>query len=647
MAELLKTGLTGLMAFQRALGTTGHNIANINTPGYSRQVVQFQAQEPQPFSGYFVGQGVVINGSTRIVDQFIESQVRTHISAHQFNDAYLGRAKTLDKLFSNENVGLIGALDEFFSSARQLTDAGGTDAARKAYIGKANALVNRFQFLNGHIKSEIHQINRELNQSTQAVNQLSVKIAELNKQIIDGKVQSVGEESSDLLDRRGVLLNELSELIQVHVEDDGTGAVTVSISNGQNIVVGDKSMKLSTIQNSEDATFYDVAMRVGGSDLPLSESLGGRLGGLISYRENMIKPTMFELGRLAIAMAEGFNEQHRLGVDLKGELGQEFFTDMNGLSLARQRIAAHSTNAGDAVFQIQIQDASALKAGEYQLSYDAVGSSYTLRRSTDGSVVAVFAAADLPYESASEGISIILDSGAIADGDIYDIRPTRYGAEGLAVKISDPARLALAQAAPIVSTTSSSANLNMESVVITGTAVPTAAVTLQFNASLNTLTASPSGDLYSFDPATDSGTVLPLNIAGFGQVMFSISGTPEDGDVFSFEFSGIGRGDLRNANALANLSDKKMVSDKTQSFFESYNVLVGDIGSKTQESAISTKITETVRRQSEDNRESVSGVNLNEEAANLMKFTQAYQAAARVIATSNQLFQTLISAVGG
>ncbi len=320
---VLEVGITALNAFRSQLTTTSHNVANVNTEGYTRQVVQLGTLPPN-FTGVgYIGNGVKVEEVARQFDQFLAERVRTYTSSYAESEVYLDRASRIDNILADPDAGLSVALQNFFNSVQDVADDPSSVTTRDVMLSSATILSDRFHSVFNFMESMRSEVNQDVETLVQQVNRLSENIAQVN-----AAIQSTTGNGSpnDLLDKRDQLINELSELVSVTTVQEDSGAMNVYIGNGQGLVIGTNTFSLATKINDNEPDRVEIVLNTGSQPYEITNSLkGGMLGGYLRFRQEVLDPAENALGRLATGLAFAFNEQHQLGVDLNGNLGNEFF----------------------------------------------------------------------------------------------------------------------------------------------------------------------------------------------------------------------------------------------------------------------------------------------------------------------------------
>lgn len=643
MADLTGIGTSALLAFQRSLSTVGHNISNATTEGYSRQRVNFVTQTPE-FSGVgYFGSGSRINDVSRIYDQFIVDRLQTNTSNFSQTEHFLGLVSQVDNLLADESAGLSPALQNFFNSLQNSADDPSSTSARQVLIGDAEALTQRFQSIDNRLRELSGSAERDIINISTDINGLGHALSRVNEAIVQGTQEGGRIQPNDLLDERDQLLRELSELTSVKTVLQDDGSLSIFVGNGQGLVVGDVVNEVNAVRNEFNPERYDLVIQQGQVQVNVTEQLtGGRLGAVVDFRNKVLDPGMNGLGRIATGLGSLFNEQHALGVDLNGNNGTSFF------SASPVGAIASNQNIGTATISATLQDVGQLTNSDYEVAFD--GSNYSVTRLSDGANLFSGNLASL-NATVIDGFQLTIGAGAVA-GDRFQVQPTRAAARNIDVLIKDPALIAHAAPIRASSTVTNTGNAGLEiSPVSSATSFPLAAdISLVFDPdALGTgvpgffVSGGPGGTL-AYDPATESGGKVFTLTAPFDGISFTVSGTPSTGDSFTVANNTNGLGDNRNGLLLAKLqSDPSLRNNNT--FQSAFGELVGEIGTRTRQARVTSEAQDVLLQQTIAERETVSGVNLDEEAARLVQLQQAYQAAAQVISVANGLFDEVLSAL--
>ncbi len=638
MPDMLNTAISGLLSFQRALSTTSHNISNVNTAGYSRQQVDLQANTPTFTGNGYVGNGVYVDSVSRIYHEFLTNEVRDTTSSFSRVDKLADLGAQLDNILADPVGGISPILQEFFSSVQGMADDPASSTARYEMIFSAQTLANRYN----NIDSRFEEIQQNLVTETRAVvgeiNTLVASIGDLNLAINESNANGiVSNQSADLLDKRDLLLGELAKKVDISVITDADNQISIFIGKGQTMLTGTKAFSLSSHADPTNPTRDIITYNGLVSAYDISDSLsGGELGGVLEFEADYLLPARNALGRSAIGLAETFNAQMRDGVDLNGNLGQDFFSYTAPLSYSA------TGNTGTATVSTVVSDVTALTTDDYQLEFD--GTNWVLS-SDSGTTTSVASAAPAVTTVVFEGLTVSI-SGSAVTGDQFTIQPTIEGAAALQTIISDPKLIAAA--VPIQSNASLA---NLGSVEISAGVVTDVndanlldTATLTFNNPATTLTADVAVTVGAVSYVANASIPYTENMvieANGWQV--SLSGTAEAGDVFTVSSNVGGSGDNRNALNLANLQNTGILDGGSANYQEDYSTLIGLVGSRVAAANLERDAQETLLLQVLNSRDSISGVNLDEEAADLVRYQQGYEAVARIISTAQTIFETLLN----
>lgn len=656
--SLFFTGLSGLNAAQAALVTTANNTANVNTAGYSRQSAQIASGGgvSSPGVGFF-GSGARVSGVTRSYDQYLTSQLNQAQSANQSLTTYYTQISQIDNLLASQTAGLAPQLQTLFTNVQAVANAPADPSARQQLISSSQALANQFRSMDQYLNSLNANINDQVVGNVEQINTYAEQIASLNKQVAMFGNATGGQAPNDLLDQRDQLVNDLGKLVGTKLVVQDGGQYNVFIGNGQTLVLGDKATQLAAISSASDPGRTTIAtVNAAGKKIEVQESMiaGGSLGGLLQFRSETLATAQNSLGRIAIALADSFNAQQKLGVDLKGVLGTDFF------SQAAPGLLSNSRNTGNLVLAPSFADSSQLTTSDYRLDVTA-GPAYKLTRLSDNQAIPLapgFPGTAPANTTSFDGVTLTLASGAGAAGDSFLIQPTRSGARDLAVLISDPAKVAAAS--PVI-TGSTVGNLGSGAISAgtVGSGYPStplgATVTLKYNsgapANVSGFPAAAAVTVTLADGSTPAGSPyaagasVPYSAGAkmtFNGITVTISGAPSNNDTFTIAANTAGVSDGSNALLLGALQNKKTMGDGTASFNEAYGQLVSTVGNKARQVQIANTAQTSLTAQIRSAQQSVSGVNQDEETANLLMFQQMYQANAKVIQTASAMFDAVL-----
>lgn len=627
MSSMLSTSVSGLMAFQNALDTTSHNISNSATPGYSRQTVQLAAAQPQYSGGGWVGTGVNTTTIARAYNDLVATQVRSSSSAKSQWDAYSSMADEVNNLFGDSSTGLSSTLQSFFNAFQSVANSPSSSSERQVLLSQAQTLVNQMQAYGTRLDDLDKQVNSQLGSEATTISGLAQSIAQLNAQITAATGRG-GNPPNDMLDQRDALIDELSTHVNLSTIKQTDGAVNVFIGTGQALVVGTTAATLTAVTDPYDVSRVSLSLQSNGSNTDVTAAInGGTAGGLLSVRSQVLDPAKNALGQTAVTLSSLVNSQQNAGMDLHGALGANMFT-VGGVD-----VLANSANTGSATPAVVRSDTSALTASNYILTRTASG--WALKDAATSTSITMTGTGAVGDPLIAAGLSITL-SGAAATGDRFLIRPTSAAVASMGVTLTDPS--GVAAAAPVIAAASTTntgkASITPGVVVNAANAQLRTTVTIQF--------LSPT--TYTTDGGTTTNAYTsgqPISMNGW---QVTITGTPATGDTFTVKDNTSGTGDNRNALLLANLLNKDYLSGGTVSVNDVVGRWVADIGVKTNQAQANLGIQSALYDDNISAQQSESGVNLDEEAANLVRYQQAYAAAAQVIAASNKLFDSLMMA---
>jgi flagellar hook-associated protein 1 FlgK len=625
--DLLLTGLSGLTAFRNVLTTTGHNIANVNTEGYSRQRVELDARDPQLFGPGYVGTGVNSGAITRLYDEFLSTQFRNSSAASSELESFSNLASQVDSVLANQNVGLSTAV-------QGVADDPTSIPARQVLLTEGEVLENRFNTLDNLFSDLTAQVNSSLQGNLQNINNIASGVASLNQQIVIATGVASGAPPNDLLDERDKLIDDLSKLVNVSTTTQENGAVNVFIGSGQSLVLGSNANTLATQQSGIDAGAVDIVFQQPSGNLIVTQFMtGGELGGAVRFRNEVLDPAINTVGQVAASLAFAVNEQHGNGVDLNGNQGLDFFNVSQPTVISL---------AGAGSLTVSVANTTGLTTSDYTLATDATNTNYTITRLSDNTQFTGLVAAGSVTED-----GLAFDLTGLAANDNYRVRPTRGVAGTFSLAINDPK--AIAAGLPVTTNTpvtnTGSGQLNGISISNLSASTLPANVTLTYDSVLQQYTVvGASGGPLAYDPVVNSGAGYSINVAGFGDINFNLTGQPANTDTIDLTANVGGVGDNRNTNLLSGLQTALTLSGGSSSFQDVYGQIVADVGRKAQSAEANLSAQQGLLNQTIAAKDSVSGVSLDEEAADLVRFQQAYQAASQVVLTSRTIFDTLLGA---
>ena len=625
MPDLLNTSLTGMIAFQRALEVTSHNIANANTPGYNRQIADLTTRIGSGAGNLYIGGGVQVSSIRRAYDALQGLQLQSSTTTFTRFAAINELAGRMDTLLADADTGLNSSLQSFFNGLQDVANDPSSVPTRQALLGEAEGLASRFQSLDRRLTELESEVNSRIDLAVADINTLASGIADLNNQI--SLASAGGRQPNDLLDQRDRLVMALSEQVSVSTTTQDDGTMSVFVGSGQSLVVGASARAFAVTGSEFDPMALQVVYEGSTGSIPLDTSLtGGNLGGLLEFRSSMLNPAQQTLGRAAAALVTSINSQHASGMDLRGNLGGDFF------AIAPPNVLVSGNNTGSGTALAQFDDIAAVTGVDYVLEFD--GAAYTLTRADTGAVVPMGGSGTSGDPFVADGLTIEV-GGAPAAGDRLMIRSGRDIAASIRNVISDPQNLAFS--APTRSSIGTgnigNASISAATVVDPNDAALLASSVIEFTTP-TTYTINGAGAFTYTD-----GQPIVINGSSV-----TITGTPGVGDQFTIEANYGASGDNANGLLMADIQSLGIMEGGTISINESYGQLVSNVGATTRQVQANLDAASVVRNQAEEAMMATSGVNLDEEAAKLVRYQQSYQAIAQVINVTKTMFDTLIDA---
>lgn len=676
MASLINIGMSGLGAAQSGMYTLGNNIANADVDSYSRQQNIQKTKGSQQVGNVFIGSGTTLADVRRVYNAFLENQLRTTTSLSSDATSYLNQISPLDTALSSSDTGITAALQSFFSAMQDASAKPTEDASRQLLLTSAQTLAKRFNTLSAQLNQQNSNINSNMASIADQVNNLTKTIANLNEQI--SRVSAISGQPNDLLDQRDGAVRELSALIGTDVVER-EGNYDIYLKNGQALVLGKTTQTLGVEASATDPTRMSLVLNRGSTKMDITNSTtGGEMGGLIRYRKDTLDPALNELGRVALVVADAINSQLAQGIDKNGDFGAILFGDINSAKAISERSVpklGNSANSGN--LDVTIKNSGKLTTNDYQVTF-INDKEYTVRRLPDNTEMGSFSLDDNPPKEI-DGFTLALNGGPVTVGDSFKITPTRNAAANIESVLTDPKRLAMA--APLTATSGSG---NKGTGLITQP-VLTSELDIyndaQRTALQNGLKYSTPVKLVFGDAATSpqtykmydaqggeigSGTIIPGqenklqlsvpmvddqgNATGENFTFeMSVAGAPQNGDSFTVSLTGAGSADNRNSQSVLDLQSKSTIdvgaNGKGISFTDAYAKLVSNVGGKAAQATMDGNATTALHTSALTSRDSVSGVSVDEEVGNLVKFQQYYTASSQIIKAAQETFSTLINSL--
>ncbi|HKT93571.1 MAG TPA: flagellar hook-associated protein FlgK [Paraburkholderia sp.] len=669
MSNIFSIGLSGLQAAQIGISTTGENISNSTTAGYTVEKPVYQESAGQYTSSGYIGSGVTTATVQRAYSQYLTTALNNAQSTSSAYSASYTLATQLSNLVGSPTSGIATAITNFFTGLQNVSNSPSDTAARQTVLSDAQTLATQINAASSQYDSMRQSVNTQLTSAVSQINTYTQQIANLNAQIT--AASSGGQQPNQLLDQRDQAVANLSQLVGVQVVQ-GSSGYSVFLGNGQPLVVSSNSYNLTTQPSSTNPQELTVAWQglngasaaaQGTPQVLTSAALqGGTVGGLVSFVQNTLDPAESQLGAIVTSFAAQVNSQNALGLTLSGGAGGNLFTVGNPL------VTASSTNPDTQTsVSATLTNSTQPLTDNYKLSYD--GANWNLTDTATNTLVDTQPNGTAPI---TIGGFSITPSGTVSAGDSFMIQPTAGALASFSVATSDPAAIAAATPVVVSAATTNAGTANVtQGAVGTGYSTTNLPVTLTYDSANGTLDGLPNGTTVSitaggttssvtidstatppvtgvpYDPtqgATYTITNLTDSTGANGtatNVSFTMTGTPSNNDTFTVAGNKSGTQDGRNALAIANLTSSTSFTGST-TLTTAYANYVNTIGNAASQLQASNTSQQSLVTQLTSQQQSVQGVNLDEEAANLLQYQQLYQANSKVIQTAASLFQTLI-----
>lgn len=663
-SDLLGIGTSGVMAQQRLLQTTSNNIVNVNSQGYVRERTLIYT------NANGLGTGDML--TERVINAYAQGEVRRDTSAFYASSTRYQQLANTDTLLGDTSNSVGAAISSYFEGFHTANEAPADISGRKTTLSQLSGMVNRFHTLSAQLDKQTDTINTTIEDEAKRVNSLINSINDLNQAII--RTQGTPEENLMLFDQRDEAIRQLSEKMEIRTVPQDNGSMLVNMSTGHSLVLNGSVAQLSVVPGNPDARESELQLVMDPNKVALNDKdIGGGIGGLFSAR-NDLEPAKRELGQLAAAMADAMNQQNRLGMDLDNELGGDLF------SLGTSDGLPYSQNTGNATAKVSFVPGKGTEVTtfDYEVQFSSATGYEVFSVDKDGNRTSLATGTTPPatVQVAGHGIQFDL-SGTPAAGDRILLQPTKRAAAGLEQLVTRAEDLALAS--PLKADKGKdnfgSGEIKLNGITNTGAGSgfgtnsldPASPQVVKIDVSGNYQVYAADGTtLIGVAPAASKGQNLmaalenplggpkvyatPTQTPGYE---FSITGQVKSGDNFTLSYNTDGFADNANGLALAELQNKDLVrkssnagtSNDKMTFNEAYSSLVTGVGNTTSQAKSQLKADETKLTQSRAIFESVSGVSLEEEAANLIRYQQSYAASAQIVSTAKTIFDTLLSSV--
>ncbi len=645
--DLMQIGVSGLRTSQKQLDVASHNITNVNTPGYSRQVVEQKADDAQWNGNSYYGTGAYIDNVSRAYDQFAARELT--LSTTQLEEANVKQQHLamLDDFTSKSAVNSVNSMNDFYHSVRSLADNPSDLGSRQTVLEHANQAAVNLNNSHETLTNIRTDVNQQLSVSLDRVNALGQELAAVNTSL---QQQSSSDGSNDLFDQQRTLINELAQYTQVTVlADKGSLANTVIIGSGDTLVSGVSASQLELVDGDPDIANKQIALINGNNSKPIkSDTIGGSLGAMLTVRDDVIDKSLDQLGQMALGFASQMNDLQQQGVDLEGQQGQALFNDINSPNAMSQRALKPFGSSSD--ISVKIDDINQLKIGDYQLVSDAT--SHTLI-DQQGNKTALTANAKGKFEAKVDGLEITINKPPTlmaGETETAIIQPLRRGAADISLALTDPRGLAGHR-----QLTAIAAESNLGSATITkATAVSDNAAgryQLQLNAAgdqvtVTDLKTNTNIELADNQYSAEKGATIAFKTGATSSPVMTLSAGAKANDSFEVELgTQNAQGGNGNFLAMQQVQHQKTMADGKSSVIDLFEGLATDIGMLKKNADKLSEVNQLDFDSASERVSNLSGVNLDEEAANLMKFQQSYMASSRIMSVAKETFDTLMRAV--
>lgn len=652
--SLLNVGSRALMANQIALQTTGHNIANVNTAGYSRQSVAFQTSPGQNMGSGYIGNGVDVNTILRNFNDLLNRQAATANAVSAADSARAQSLTQMQEVFSGGKTGLGAAITDMMNSFGDVAGAPTDPSARQVVLTRMNELAARFRSASAQLDELDYSAKQQMGNDVTVVNSLAGQVATLNAQI--SRSIASGQTPNDLLDQRDQLVRNINKYVQTSQIPADDGSISLFVGGSQPLVLGPNSAQLTLKEATEFPGSGKMALyfqQPGGQNVELTPSMlgGGEIAGLLQFQGSDLTEGRNLLGRMALAIGDSLNEQNNLGLTLSGQSGSNLFK----LSMVSNGSTTGAQWTGATTPTTTVVDSSQLKASDYQIVFGSTAPAGKVIRLSDGKVTDFTDMTDLSSKEI-DGLRFDLKAEGVS-GNTVLFRPMAAGAHDIQAAVHSPNDLAVAN--PVAASIKSlgDATLQMGGIQVSAgfnlAGFAGAEVSFSKNATGQleyTITPAPAGGIPATGPYTSG---QPIQLAPGLQVKITgtpaINGTTSDkvtlGKATDPQYGTAYQRDAGNASSFLALRDSKLFDGST-TLSDGFSTAMAQVGTRTQSAQYAAKLSETIAKNLEADRTAVSGVNLDEEAAKLLQYQQSYQASAKMLQVAQSIFDSVLQTVG-
>ena len=659
--SLMNVGVSALNANQQALTTVGHNIANVNTPGYSRQTVYTNALHGQNMGNGFIGKGVQVATVMRNYSALLNRQSNAANAIHAADTSRLQGLMQMQDVFKGGDGSLGAAVTNMMNAFVDVQAAPSDATGRNVVLTRMSELAARFHAASNMLEEQDYSTAQQLRNNALLVNDKASQVARLNNEI--SRALATGHQPNDLLDARDQVIREINQYVQTTQVAADDGSISLFVGGSQALVLGINSGQLSVEETKEYPGSQRMALyfsQPGGQQLELTAAMvgGGEIAGLLKFRNEDLAEGRNLLGRLAMTIGHELNLQNQRGLTLNGQQGGALFS-LPSTSTGYGNITGYS-NIGPGAATTQVMDASQLKPSEYRLIFEGSPLTPVLTRMSDGKVFNATSTPPLNMGNLAtgfdaDGLRFIVPAATLAaavSGNSMLFKPFSTAASEIEALVHNPDELAAASALTANINKNNTGKLQLTQLGANDfTGIPAAQdpVRLTFDGA-----GQVTYQIYDHLSSTWSAASAPMDYTPGQPITISgwsitLTGTPAAGDTVdvanALDFGEAFRLNAGNAGAFLDLRDKK-VFDEGTTLSDGFSAAMAVVGTRTQSVQLAEKLSSTVAKNLEMDRTAVSGVNLDEEAARLLQYQQAYQASSKVIQIAQSLFDSVLNAVG-
>lgn len=656
ITDIMHIGITGLNAYEQSLNVAAGNIANADTPSYSRREVVLEE------SSYFTG--VTVADIKRIYSDAANTAVQQSISQYSQADTYLQQINYFEPLFDDDTTSISTYIASSLDALHKLNGNVALGSNRDLYMSSLTQLASRFQDMNNQINRQITNTNTAITNDVTEANNILNSLAQINQAIANG-----GPDIDNIKDKQQGLVENLAKFFNFGTSVDQNGFLNITLSNGFGLLTAlNPPAVLATQTDPANPNNTCVGIQQGTTFNPISNYFqSGELAGYLNFRNNVLEQSQRSLGRLGLAFAQELNAQNKLGIDANQNFGGNLFNDINTPSIMSSRSIANSNNTGSSSMSVNVSDVTKLTTSDYQLTWGS-GNTYTLTRISDNSVVSGPASiASFPATiTTNDGFSINIASGTFNAGDQYLISPTINGANNVALAITNSSQIALGW--PVVTgTTKTPATASKSDVsgTMTGVTNPanssfsvpkalTPPINIVFSVvggvtTYSVVNATTSAVIQSGIPYTAGTNIFPTPAPTSFDPGYQIQlngANIQNGDVVNITYPTNSNGDNRNGQAIAGLYTTGYLNNgnpNLDTFTQGYNAITSDIAVKGKTAQTSYDSASNIKDYTEKNRDAISGVSLESETLDLDRFQTAYQASAQILNAVRDMMSAIMS----